>query len=134
MFPGRTVPDADTRRALLLILAILERHSRALRGLLLTRASGPEPAGVLGDLLRREHALREAARQLQALAAREATRARRRRRTNLDPTRQGVLPLLEPTTATRGSAPYPQRCGAMGGKAGDEPSRGRVAEPGRTRK
>ncbi len=98
-FPGRTVQDADARRALLLILAILERHSRALRGLLLARTSGPEPARVLGDLLRREHALREAARQLQALVAREAARARRRRRTNPDPTRQGVLPL--PVTARR---------------------------------
>jgi hypothetical protein len=54
------VPDAATRHALLLILAVLERHSRALRTLL-AKAGRPELEGLLGDVARRERALREAA-------------------------------------------------------------------------
>jgi hypothetical protein len=51
------VPDADARRALLLILAVLERHSRALRALL-AQVGSPELDGVLAALERRERALR----------------------------------------------------------------------------
>ena len=67
------MPDADARRALLLILAVLERHSRALRTLL-ARVGGPDLEGVLAALERRERALREAARQLRAPGRRRGGR------------------------------------------------------------
>jgi hypothetical protein len=103
------VPDADARRALLLILGVLERHSRALRTLL-ARAGGPDLEGVLAAFEGRERALGEAARQLRARAARETAGPDRRgggagRGGGADgAARQGVLPLLEPPGATDADA------------------------------
>jgi hypothetical protein len=96
--PGRDAPDADTRRALLLILTVLERHSRALRTLL-AKAGRPELEGLLGGFARRERALREIVWRLRALAARDAAGPANRRRGTaaVDLTRQGVLPLPEAT-------------------------------------
>jgi hypothetical protein len=88
------VPDADTRHALLLILAVLERHSRALRTLL-AQAGHPELKGLLGDFERRERALREAAWELRSLEACRATGPSRRNGGDAGPARQGVLPLPE---------------------------------------
>ena len=91
------MPDADTRHALLLIVTVLERHSRALRTLL-ARAGRPELKGLLGDVERRERALREAAWELRRLGKGRTTGPRRRNgRDNGGPVQQGVLPLAEPT-------------------------------------
>jgi hypothetical protein len=91
------VPDADARHALLLLLAVLERHSRALRTLL-ARAGRSELKGLLGVLERRERALREAAWELRCLGVGRTTAPRRRNGSdNGGPVRQGVLPLPEPT-------------------------------------
>ena len=91
------MPDADTRHALLLIVTVLERHSRALRTLL-ARAGRPELKGLLGDFERRERALREAAWELRRLGKGRTTGPRRRHGSDDDGTvRQGVLPLAEPT-------------------------------------
>ena len=91
------MPDTDTRQALLLILTALERHSRALRTLL-ARDGRPELTGLLGELERRERALREAAWELRRLGAGRSTGPRRRNGSGDDgPARQGVLPLAEPT-------------------------------------
>jgi hypothetical protein len=89
------VPDADARRTLLLILAVLERHSRALRTLL-ARVGGPDLERVLAALERRERALGEVARQLRARAAREAAGPNRRGGGADGAPRQGVLPLTTP--------------------------------------
>ncbi len=98
------MPDADTRRALLLILAALERHSRALRTLL-ARAGRPELKGLLGDLERREQALREAAWELRRLEACRTTGLRRRNGSGDGAARQGILPLPEPTRTADADAP-----------------------------
>ena len=92
------MPDADARRALLLILGVLDRHSRALRTLL-ARAGGPDLEGVLAAVEGRERALGEAARQLRAQAARETAGLDRRGGGADGAARQGVLPLLEPPGA-----------------------------------
>jgi hypothetical protein len=97
------VPDAEARRALLLILAVLERHGRALRALL-ARVGSPDLEGVLAALERRERALREAARQLRAREARETAGPNRRGGDADGAPRQGVLPLLEPMGATGADA------------------------------
>jgi hypothetical protein len=97
------VPDAEARRALLLILAVLERHGRALRPLL-ARVGDPDLEGVLAALERRERALREAARQLRARAARATARPDRRGGGADGATRQGVLPLTGPMGVTEADA------------------------------
>ncbi len=90
--------------ALLLIVAALERHSRALRTLL-AGVGRPELRGMLGDFERRERALREAAWELRRLEACRATTGARRRNGGDDgPARQGVLPLSEPTRTTDADA------------------------------
>ena len=92
------MPDTDTRRILLLILAALEQHGQALRTLL-AKVGRPELETLLGDLGRRERELRQAAWELRALAARDTAGPDRRRRGTAaadGPARQGVLPLPEP--------------------------------------
>jgi hypothetical protein len=82
---------------LLLIVTVLEQHSRALRTLL-ARAGRPELQGLLGEFERRERALREAAWELRRLGDGRTTGPRRRNGSDDgDPVRQGVLPLAEPT-------------------------------------
>ena len=91
------MPDTDTRHALLLIVTVLEQHSRALRTLL-ARAGRPELKGLLGEFERCERALREAAWELRRLGAGRTTGPRRRNGSDDGgPVRQGVLPLEEPT-------------------------------------
>ena len=130
------MPDADTRHALLLILAVLERHSRALRTLL-AKAGRPELKGLLGDFERRERALREAAWELRRLEACRTTSPRRHTGGGNGPARQGVLPLPGPTRTTdadvmagviHSRARGPGRAAGAAGRA-DRPAR-RVARCG----
>ena len=87
--------DVATRRMLLLILAVLEEHSRALRTLLLIDAASLDLEDKLGEFTRHERAIEAAARELQALAKRQpAAPPRRSRRPAAEPARQGVLPLV----------------------------------------
>lgn len=82
--------DAVTRRTLLLTLAVLEEHSRALRTLLLIEAASLDLEDALGAFTRHERAIEAAARELQALNRRRRADAGRR---PAEPPRQGVLPL-----------------------------------------
>ncbi len=91
--------DTITRRTLLLTLAVLEEHSRALRTLLLIEAASLDLEDTLGEFTRHERAIEAAARELQALSRRKpsaAARARGRGRAAAteDRPRQGVLPLV----------------------------------------
>ena len=89
--------DVATRRMLLLILAVLEEHSRALRTLLLIDAASLDLEDRLGEFTRHERAIEAAARELQALAKRTAAAPPRRGRRPAaagERARQGVLPLV----------------------------------------
>ncbi len=88
--------DTTTRRMLLLILTVLEEHSRALRTLLLVEATSLDLEDTLGEFTRHERAIETAARDLQALARRKSaqTAGRRPEPTANERPRQGVLPLV----------------------------------------
>ncbi len=87
--------DTATRRMLLLILTVLEEHSRALRTLLLIEAASLDLEDTLGEFTRHERAIEAAARELQALAKRKrAGIIAGRGRAAEDRPRQGVLPLV----------------------------------------
>ena len=90
------VMDAATRRMILLILTVLEEHSRALRTLLLIGATSLDLEDTLGAFTRHERAIETAARELQALARRKRADTRRHDRYARagEPPRQGVLPLV----------------------------------------
>ena len=92
--------DTVTRRTLLLTLAVLEEHSRALRTLLLIEAASLDLEDTLGEFTRHERAIEAAARELQALSRRKppavaaAGRGRGHAAAAEDRPRQGVLPLV----------------------------------------
>ena len=91
--------DTVTRRTLLLALAVLEEHSRALRTLLLIEAASLDLEDTLGEFTRHERAIEAAARELQALSRRKPSaaagaRGRGRAAATEDRPRQGVLPLV----------------------------------------
>ena len=88
--------DPTMRRALLLVLAVLEEHSRALRTLLMVEATTLDFEDTLGSFTRHERAIEATVRELHARARRvraaDAARRREERRGEGAP-RQGVLPL-----------------------------------------
>ena len=88
--------DPTTRRALLLVLAVLEEHSRALRTLLMVEAASLELEDTLGAFTRHERAIEATVRELQLRArrVRAADAARRRDGHREGAPRQGVLPLV----------------------------------------